>query len=230
MDSVAEVAERPRTPRTNRGRSGGLGALLVAACAVASSAADGAETVATEPFPQYDRNTPEGARAVLEWLERATAPGADGKRRCVGSNLLVLIRSFPRTDPIDEVFREYLARGGVAGAAAVYRLGEFARRVDLLTADDPCVREFVTPLLIREVAQVAEADGRTATARTTSALRRAVAAHDGKPHEFDDARPALLWGNFAVLASTCEGKGLQHLLHKQGDGWEHLGAQLLWGG
>jgi hypothetical protein len=185
---------------------------------------------AVEPFPKYDRNTPEGARAVLDWLARATLPGADGKRRCVASNLLVLIRAFPKSEPIDAVFREFVARGGVAGAAAIYRLEPFEKRVDLVSSDDECVREFVTPLLIREIAQVAESNGRVATARTTKEVREVVAAHDGKPHQFTDDRPVRLWSRLAVVESTAEGKTLLHLLEKSGDGWKYLGQQILFGG
>lgn len=213
--------------RSSRGRpSGGWRVLALALAVVAPLAAQG-QPGAVEPFPKYDRNTPEGARAVLDWISRATAPAADGTRRCIASNLLVLLGTFPRTEPIDAAFRDYRGRGGVAAAAAVHRLGSFDERLALVGSDDACVREFVTPVVISEIAPYAEAEGRVARAKAADAIRAAVSARGKAPHAFDDERPPRLWRDFALVESTTDGSVLLHLLRRAGEAWEYLGAHRL---
>jgi hypothetical protein len=215
-------------------RSGTRGRFFGLACALFSvTVAAGAPLVAqaapaaVEPFPRYDRNSPEGARAVLDWISRATAPAADGSRRCIASNLLVLLGTFPRTEPIDAAFRAYVEHGGVAAAAAVHRLGSFEERLALLASDDACVREFVTPVVISEIAPYAEAEGRVARSKVADAIRAAVSARGNAPHAFDEERPPRLWRDFALVESATDGSVLLHLLRRAGESWEYLGSHRL---
>ena len=189
-----------------------------------------ANPAAADPFPRIDAKSPEQARDYLQWLSRRAAAATQDASSCVPMNFLLLAGSFPRTDPLDKVFKEHRSQPGIIGALADYRLGAFKDHLDLLESDDPCVRQYAGQLLAYDIRARADAEGREANAKQVAAIKEAVSAQGGEPHVFDDTRPPRLWRNLAVIESTAGKRGVLHVLLRDGDAWRYVGSRNLWAG
>lgn len=210
-----------------------VGALVVGLIPVQLGAGEATSPVEVReelgPFPKFAKDSPEGARILLDWLvklERDTWR-EDGSH-CGGFNMFRFPALFPRTDPIDAVFEEYRSKGRALGAIASFRLDSLEDQLQLLESEDPCVSKFAVSVLGYRFGELAKAEGTEAEPESIPAIREVVSAQGTKRQYFDDAKPPVLWRDLAVVESQSDSKGIRHILRRDGDGWKYLGYVVLW--